>query len=131
MIFGIGVDIVEIPRFRKALSRHSARLLERGAHAEELRLAPASKAARVAEYWAARFAVKEAFAKALGTGFPGFSAKAVGVSKNAAGKPHLVFSAALSKKLKSMGVRGSQVSITHTGRYAAAFVVLEGGKASR
>lgn len=128
MILGLGVDLVDVARIERALSRNGLAFVKRIAHPVELKAAPISGARR-AEYWAARFATKEAFAKALGTGVGRVvELKAVGVAKNKAGKPSLKFSPALAKTLKRRGITGSHVSITHTAQNAVAVVILEGNE---
>lgn len=126
MILGLGIDLVEIPRIERALSRHGELFLKRLAHPIEFTHAPKNKAQR-AQYWAARFATKEAFAKALGTGI-GKTVElcSVGVAKSSDGRPSLKFSASLKRTLKKRGITQSHVSITHTETSAMAIVVLEG-----
>lgn len=139
MVLGLGIDTVDIPRFRSAVARHGARLIRRIAHSAELRGAPrgstaraggrtaAPHSARYVEYWAARFAAKEAFAKALGTGIgKTVRWKDVGVRKEPGGKPSLVFSRVLSDALRKRRVLKSHLAITHAGDYAMAVVILEG-----
>ena len=132
MIVGLGIDVVDTPRFRKTLEHHGAKFLRRIAHSADLRKRPKASSGgapsdREVEYWAARFAAKEAFAKALGTGIGKLVHwKAVGVDKDRSGKPRLVFSPALEKALRAKGVSNSHLAITHSGGYAMAVVILEG-----
>ncbi len=118
MIRGIGTDIIEIERIEKAIRRNS--FLHRVFSENEIAVS------RRAETLAGFFAAKEAFAKAVGTGFRGFSFRDVEIRKDSLGKPCLF----LSEKLKQLpcvqGITGMHVSISHTDRIATAFVVLEG-----
>lgn len=126
-IFGIGTDLVEVARIKESLENLGDRFVERIAHPEDLALCPTDASqGRVAEYWASRFAVKEAFSKALGTGIGKHCAfTAIGVAKTEAGKPELVLSDDLLEYCESVGVRRAHVSLSHTSTHASAFVVLE------
>ncbi len=121
MIRGIGTDIVEIARIAKAIRRE--RFLFRVFSEEEINRY-GEKGCR-AETLAGCFAAKEAFAKALGTGFRGFSFCDISVQTDDMGKPCLI----LSKKLKSLpctqGISAIHLSISHSNENAIAFVILE------
>lgn len=115
VITGIGLDIVELKRIRK-LNGRSAKLRERVLTKEELAEYAAVPSIRQAEFLAGRFAAKEAFAKALGTGIgKNCSFQDIEIRKNEEGKPHIVF------KQQTTGL----LSITHTHDYAAAQVLLQ------
>lgn len=127
MIIGVGIDTIEIDRIEQSLKKLGSKLLDRLSHPEELKLAPALKSRRAAEYWAARFAAKEAFAKAFGTGIgKTVPLNSVGVSKTRSGQPTLAFALPLERNLRRHGVTSSHISITHTAHYASAVVILEG-----
>jgi len=129
MIKGIGIDMVEIARVEESLARHGQRLIDRVATSAEKTQAPKTAGKRLAEYWAARFAAKEAFAKALGTGIgKTVPLTSVGVVKRKSGKPDLSFDTRLEQKLRRMGVSHSHLAITHTEDAATAVVILEGTK---
>lgn len=126
MILGVGLDLIEVERIEESLARHGSRFIDRIAHGPEKGLAPAETKAQ-ARYWAGRFAVKEAFAKALGTGIGDtvrFSS--VGAARGAHGKPEIVMDEGLSAELKRRGIDKVHVSLTHSLRDAAAVVILEG-----
>ena len=126
MILGVGVDLVELDRIRDGLKRFGLRFVERIAHPVELAGAPKAPTART-QYWAGRFAAKEAFSKALGTGIGAeVPWHGVGVAKAANGQPSLEFSRELKASLKRRGVTRWHVSLSHTGQTAVAMVVLEG-----
>jgi holo-[acyl-carrier protein] synthase len=123
-LYGVGVDILHVSRMQKVSGRHGQRLLERIlSDAEQQECATRGK--DVARYLAKAFAVKEAFVKALGTGFVGVTHRDVGALRDADGKPGLAFSAALKKKLKARGVGAAHVSISDDGDLVCAMVVLE------
>jgi holo-[acyl-carrier protein] synthase len=122
MITGIGCDIAAIPRFERwALD---SRLASRFFHADELSVL-ARPLKRAAESLAARFAAKEAFAKALGTGFRGFALRDVCVIADALGKPSLALYGAARERLRENGADAVHLSLSHDGGVACAFVVLE------
>ena len=126
MILGVGLDLIEVQRIEESLGRHGERFLDRIAHGPERSEAPGDGKA-AARYWAGRFAVKEAFAKALGTGIgEAVAFNAVGTRRGSDGKPELVFSASLAAELERRGVTKVHVSLTHSLRDAAAVVILEG-----
>lgn len=123
MIVGIGTDIVRIDRFEAMLERHGPRVAERILGAEEL--IEYAAAARPARFLAKRFAVKEAVAKAFGTGFrDGLSLRHIGVRHDALGRPLLVFSERAEELRVSLGVADSHVSVADEREYAIAFVTL-------
>lgn len=116
MIRGIGVDLVQLHRFERALTR-APRLLER-LFAESEREAPIRTLA-------GRFAAKEAFIKALGDP-RGLRWQEVSVVADELGKPSLVATGATKTRLETQGISHLHLSITHDGGMACAFVVAEG-----
>lgn len=117
----IGIDIVEIARLERALSRWP-RLADRIFTPVEL--AYAGRRPRPGQHLAARFAAKEAVFKALGTGWPKVSWKDVEVQSTPGG-PSLRLS---GKAAKLAGRSPAMVSISHDGGLAVAQVVLEGDR---
>jgi len=125
MIVGIGTDVASIERIAGVLERHGERFLNRILTAEERKRFDRTKAK--ASHLAKRWAAKEAFSKAIGTGIhPPFTWKSVGVGRDPKGKPLLVPSPEMAKHLESLGVTSSHVSLTDDAGVAVAFVVLEG-----
>lgn len=123
MIVGIGTDIVRIDRFEAMLERHGPRVAERILGADEL--VEFAVAARPARFLAKRFAVKEAVAKAFGTGFrDGLSLRHIGVRHDALGRPLLVFTDRAEEIRLRLGVAESHVSVADEHDYAIAFVTL-------
>ncbi|HEV7365278.1 MAG TPA: holo-ACP synthase [Gemmatimonadales bacterium] len=123
MIVGIGMDVVEIRRIRDLAQRHAAFLTRTFAPCE---LHHCQEKVNPYPHLAARFAAKEAVFKALGTGWSmGLQWTDVAVENNAAGKPAIRLSGAARRLAEQLGANKIHLSLTHTGRYAGAQVVLE------
>ena len=124
MIVGIGIDVVEVARWAKALERQGDRLVER-VFTEAERASCDSRADRVLAL-AARFAAKEACLKALGTGWAeGLGFRDVEIVRNGNQPPQLVLHGEAVSRATALGVTRSHVSLTHQPGLAAAVVVLE------
>lgn len=122
-IVGIGTDLARIERFRKFLEPGNKVLL-RVFSAEEREYALRMK--DPAPHFAARFAAKEAFVKALGTGLrDGLSWQQVVVVRDQLGCPSLRFSGRAAEMLIERGARTTHLSYSHDGDYAVATVILE------
>lgn len=91
MILGLGSDIVQIPRIEQVLKRFGYRFEQRLFTIQEQHSASLlSSICHKAAFYAKRFAAKEAFAKALGTGFRhGLTMQAIGIVKDNEGKPYI------------------------------------------
>ena len=125
MIVGIGTDVVSIERIEGVLERHGERFLNRILTPEERRRFDRTKAK--AGHLAKRWAAKEAFSKAIGTGIHApFTWQSITVTRDAMGAPGIEPSAEMSTYLKGRGVRRSHLSLTDDAGIAVAFVVLEG-----
>ncbi len=118
---GIGIDLVEVPRIRGMLEKHGSRFKERTFTAGEIAYCDAC--ADPAMHYAARFAAKEAAAKALGTGLwsEGVNWTDIEVIREADGKPSLLLHGAAKTHA---GGRSCLVSLTHTRELALAQVLL-------
>jgi len=125
MILGIGTDLCEIKRIEQALERFGERFARR--ILVESELAVFHRRRQSASYLAKRFAAKEAFSKALGTGihFP-VNWHNVWVVNDRAGKPMLEFSKPLAALLERRGIDKVHVSLTDEIGMACAFVIAEG-----
>lgn len=123
MICGIGCDIVEVKRFeQKSLD---SKYIERFFSGEEIKLAPENQLS-VPLYYASRFAAKEAFSKALGTGVKGYPVKDVFVKKLPGGAPCLkVQGKALEIVQEKFGECNFFVTLSHEKNNAVAFVIIE------
>ncbi|OHX16482.1 holo-ACP synthase [Chromobacterium sphagni] len=124
MIYGIGTDLVEIARMQAMFERWSYKLGRRMLAAGEQ--AAFETSADPARFLAKRFAAKEAFAKALGTGVVAPALlTAIGVGHDELGKPLLVLSEELAVFAAARGVKGMHLTISDERGHALAFVVLE------
>ncbi|MDD2916155.1 MAG: holo-ACP synthase [Gallionella sp.] len=124
MIFGIGTDIVEYARIEKMLASHGQRLAEK--LLSESELAEFAAHADPARLLAKRFAAKEAFSKAVGSGMRHpVSLRRIGITHDGLGKPVLQFDETLRAYLAQLGISGHHVSISDERDFIVAFVVLE------
>ena len=123
MILGIGIDVVHVNRMRRW--RDVPGLFERFFNPAELEDAQQRKSSEVLSL-AARFAAKEAFGKALGTGLRGLALKEILIRNNHNGKPEIRFFGKASAALERMGGKKVFISLTHEKDNAIAVVVIEG-----
>ena len=122
MITGIGIDIVQINRMESWLK--NPKLLERYFHQDELALA-SSRLNSAAQTLAARFAAKEAFGKALGTGLTQITLKDIIIYNNENGKPEIKLSGTAQEALQKSGANKVHVSLSHEKENAIAIIVIE------
>ena len=124
MIVGLGVDIILIERVKQMLERRGERALER--LYTPLERAYCEKMAHPSLHYAARFAAKEAFVKALGTGFrSGVRWRDVGIVNDPKGKPEFAIEGAAAEQMAGIGATAAFVSLSHDPLQAVAVVVLE------
>lgn len=125
MIIGTGVDLVEIERIQVSIDRYGQRFLNRVYTAAEQ--AYCLRKRNATESLAARFAAKEAGAKALGTGIShGVGWKEIEVVRNPSGKPSLLLHGRAAEVARRLGATHATLSLTHTKELAQAIVTLEG-----
>ncbi|MDX9801261.1 MAG: holo-ACP synthase [Spirochaetia bacterium] len=122
MIRGIGIDIVRIDRMKRWIVRPL--LMKRYFHEKEIEAAK-SRGAAFAMALAARFAAKEAFGKALGTGLMGISLKEIQVENNINGKPGIILYGKAKAAYEKTGGKIIHLSLTHETDNAVAVVVIE------
>ena len=123
MIYGIGTDIVAVQRLQSMWERHGEKALERLLAAQEIE--EFSGAANKGRFLAKRFAAKEAFAKALGTGVrPPATLSAIAVGHDELGKPLLVFHGQLANTIENLRLK-AHLSLSDEADYAIAHVILE------
>jgi holo-[acyl-carrier protein] synthase len=122
MIVGVGIDVAEISRFGAALARTPG-MAGRLFTAAEL-LLPSGEPRGVASL-AARFAAKEALAKALGAP-PGLHWLDAEVTASPSGRPHLTVQGAVAECAAALGVRAFHLSLSHDAGVASAVVIAEG-----
>ena len=115
MIIGVGIDVVDVGRFAQTLARTPALRTRLFTDAEQA-LPPASLAAR--------FAAKEALAKALGAPV-GLRWRDAEVHRGGDGRPHLSMHGTVAARAAELGARRTHVSISHDAGIASAVVVLE------
>ncbi|MER3431240.1 MAG: 4'-phosphopantetheinyl transferase [Blastocatellia bacterium] len=129
MIVSIGIDIIEVYRIEEAIAR-TPRFVSRIFTPAE-RLYCEGRGARSAESYAARFAAKEAFFKALGEGWRGrLSWHDVEIVRDEKGAPTLEIRREAERLMKLGGGERVHLSISHTHQHAIAQVIIESGKES-
>ena len=124
MIYGIGTDLVDLDRIKKmkSLSAFAEKILGAQELEEYAKLLDGSKQF----YLGKQFAGKEAFVKALGTGFkdPIFP-KDIQILRNSLGKPEILLSAGAKSYVEDLGITKSHVSLADESNHLLAFAVLE------
>ena len=124
MIFGIGTDIVEVARIKASIEEFGDAFAQR--ILAESEFASYQESAIKPRFLAKRFAAKEAFSKALGTGLRApATLQNIAVSHDALGKPVLILAPELQTLLQSKNISHMHISISDEKNLAAAFVVLE------
>jgi len=123
-VIGVGVDIVAVARIAALLDRHGTRFVNRCFRAEEAAFC-ATRGPQSAGAFAARWAAKEAFLKALGRPTTGIHAPDIEVIKGAAGQPGLRLHATAAAALVAVGGRRVHLSLSHEREQAVAVVVVE------
>jgi holo-[acyl-carrier protein] synthase len=124
MILGSGIDLVEVERIQQSIERYGARFLNRIFTRAEQDYCLRKRMA--AESFAARFAAKEAAAKALGTGMSrGVNWLQIEVVREPGGRPGLAFHGSAAQISARLGVARVVLSLTHTASLAMASVLLE------
>lgn len=113
---GIGIDIIEIDRIKEAIENYGDKFLKRVFTARELSYCRNRRALKLPEL-AVRFAAKEAYAKALGTGLKGIRWKEIEIVNNNKGKPHISLKGKIQHKI--------HVSLSHSRDSAVASVFIE------
>lgn len=118
---GIGNDIIEIKRIEKAIQKDN--FIKKVFTENEIKLFELK--GKRAEFFAGRFAAKEAISKSLGTGFRDFSLTDIEILNNELGKPFIIF----KNKIEAYNTKYSaNISISHCKEYATAVaIIFEGG----
>ena len=128
MIFGVGTDLVSQRRIAASLDRFGTRFMQRILTDREQALLssrPRNEPRRI-RFLSQRFAAKEAFSKALGTGMKqGVAWRDVGVHNEASGKPVLHLSETMAARIRALGIDGMHISLADEGDMTAAVVILE------
>ena len=125
VVIGVGIDLVEIKRIKKAIRRWGERFEKRVFTVQEIDYCGKEEVGF--QRFAARFAAKEATLKALGTGLVGdMRWHDVEVISNPSGQPHLQLSGSVANCANQMGASQMLLSLSHTENYAIANVILLG-----
>ena len=124
MIYGIGVDVLQLVRIKRTLARFGQRFIDRLLLPGER--AQLARTARPERFIAMRFAAKEAVVKAMGTGFAhGMWIRDVGVVQDRRGKPEIVYSARGERMRRKLGIGAGHVTLTDEAGLIVAVAVLE------
>lgn len=125
MVIGLGTDLVEVGRIRDSVERFGSRFLHRVFTEGERRYCEGKRHGE--QSLAARFAAKEAGAKALGTGISrGVGWQDIEVAREPGQAPRLLMHGRAGELAERLGVERISLSLTHTGHSAMAVVILEG-----
>jgi holo-[acyl-carrier protein] synthase len=120
-VLGIGIDIEEIARFEQLTAEWGLRFENKVYTEREIRYCNGK--IRPAQHFAARFAAKEAFSKAIGTGWTGaFRWTDVEIRNDEAGKPSFLLHNSLAERFGGLNIH---LSLSHSGAYVAAMVVIQ------
>ncbi len=124
MIYGIGIDVIQPHRVARLLEKYGDRFVRRVLTPLEQPRYERTK--QPVLFLANRFAAKEAFSKAMGTGFRyPVTLQCISVVQNSAGKPGFAFNEALTALVNSRGINGHHLTISDESNLACACVVLE------
>lgn len=125
MIYGIGVDLVENDRMEKIILKWGDKFLSRVFSEGEIKYC-GRHASQASIHYGARFAVKESFLKAIGTGLGGgVKLLEIEVVNEENGRPEIRLSGGAQEHFATAGISKIHLSITHTKSYASAVVLLE------
>lgn len=122
-MIAIGVDIIEVERIQNSIDRYGSKFLDRIFTPQEQ-----AYCCERAERLAARFAVKEAVGKALGTGIGDISWKDIEVVNDERGRPELILHNMAADLSEMMSLQQWSISMSHTEAYAVGMVVALGNE---
>lgn len=123
MIAGLGIDLIEVERIANKIKRNNG---FRDLVFSQSEISYCERQARPYESYAARFAAKEAFFKALGTGWlSGTAFNEVEIIHDKDGKPKVNFLGETAQLMQTIGITNIMVSLTHVKEMAAATVIIE------
>ena len=123
-IYGVGIDLIRIDRLEKSLARWGERFTKRVFTVDEVEICAGRS--RPAPCLSMRFAAKEAFVKALGTGMRApVLWRDIEVRNNRLGKPEITLSSRAEDFCREQGIHSWHLSLTDDGDYGAAVVILE------
>jgi holo-[acyl-carrier protein] synthase len=123
MIFGIGIDVLQVDRVERVYAKHGERFVNHLLMPEERE--QLARTARPVRFLAMRFAAKEAIVKGMGTGFAhGVWIRDVGIVQNAWGRPEVVYSARGARVRDGLGIGEGHVTLTDEAGLVVAVAVL-------
>ena len=123
MIFGVGIDIIEVERVAEKIGKENG---FRELVFSQNEIDYCEKMANKYQHYAARFAAKEAFFKALGTGWKnGTAFNEVEIINNEQGKPEIFFTGQTAETIAQMELNRMSVSLSHLKAIASAIVIIE------
>ena len=124
-VLGIGIDLVEVERIRQLLEKHGDRFRTKTFTQREIDYC--ESCGSPAMHFAARFAAKEAVAKALGTGLwaKGVDWKDIEVIRDPGGRPEVVLTGGAKTHLDTQGGNSVLISLTHTSELASAYSLIQ------
>lgn len=123
MIAGVGIDMIEVERMAEKINKGSG-FRELVFSKAEIEYCESKK--HKAEHYAARFAAKEAFFKALGTGWADNTRfNEVAIMNDGHGKPEIILSGQTLETISAMGIKNIFVSLSHIKKVASAVVIVE------
>ena len=123
MIFGTGIDIIEVDRVAKQIAENNG-FKEKIFTEKEIEYCESKK--NKAQHYAARFAAKEAFFKAIGTGWRnGMAFNEIEILNNELGKPEVVLHGKTKEFSKKQLINNIHVSLSHIEKFVNAIIILE------
>lgn len=124
MVIGLGIDIVQNDRIERIIEKWGDKFLKKFFSEKELEFI--SKTRNRNQRYAGNYAVKEAFSKALGTGFrKGLRIRDIMVMRDNKGKPYVVLNGSAKGYVENIGANKIQASISHEKDYSVAIVIVE------
>jgi len=124
MVKGIGIDVIEVNRIKRAADKLNERFLKRIYTENEIEYC--SNMANKFQHFAGRFASKEAFLKAIGVGlFRGYQLKDIEIRNEKSGKPYIVLNDKIKKVLKKLNATNIYVSISHIKELSISVVIID------
>jgi len=124
LIFGIGIDLVEVDRLNKSVEKFGDKFLNRLFTENEIKYCQTKF--NCYQHFAVRFAAKEALLKAIGTGLrDGITWHQIEIINDKLGKPLILTHGKCYQILQKLAVKNLELSLSHTKHYGAAVVILE------
>ena len=124
MIFGIGIDLVEVDRLKKSIEKFGDRFINRLFTENEIKYCQTKL--NSFQHFAVRFAAKEAFLKAIGTGLrAGMTWHQIEIINDEQGKPSILTHDECYKILQKLDIKKTELSLSHTNQHGIAVVILE------